>query len=152
MMASSTYLVTFSIASLSLSPRTSSSVLKLSFLSLREESTFTAETGLEVSFTAERNSLEVILSTLSRGILLLMFPIVTTTAFAETLTTSPTMPLVLTRTFSPTLRGAERNASILSFSACSSSCSCWTFSSARFAFLSWFLFFLSSIWRIFFSM
>ena len=102
-MASSTYLVTFSTASFSLSPLTSISVLKFSFLSLIEESYLIVETGLAVSFTALLNSFDVILSTLSSGILLLMFPMTTTTAFEETLATSPTIPFSFTRIFSPAL-------------------------------------------------
>ena len=133
--ASSTYLVTLSTASFSLSPLTSISVLKFSFLSLIEESYRIVETGLDVSFTALLNSFDVILSTLSSGILLLMFPIATTTAFADTFCTSPTMPFSFTRTFSPTLSGADLNASILSLSACCSISSFAALSSAFFAFL-----------------
>ena len=135
MTASSTYLVTFSTASFSLSPLTSISVLKLSFLSLMDESYFMAETGLAVSFTALLNSLDVILSTLSNGILLLILPMTTTTAFADTLVTSPTIPFSFTLTFSPTFRGADLNASILSLSACCSRSSCAALSSAFLAFL-----------------
>ena len=133
--ASSTYLVTLSTASFSLSPLTSISVLKFSFLSLIDESYFTVDTGLAVSFTALLYSLEVILSTLSSGILLLMFPMLTTTAFEDTFVTSPTIPLSFTRTFSPAFSGADLNASSLSLSACCSISSLAALSSAFCAFL-----------------
>ena len=71
-------------------------------------------------FTAALYSLEVILSTLSSGILLLMLPTITVTALSETMATSPTIPLDLILTFSPTFSDPFRNSAIfLSFSSCS---------------------------------
>ena len=100
-----------SSASETLSPLTSSSGENLILRSLKPELSIPVKEGLTDSFIAALYSLEEILSTFSRGILLVMFPIATVTALLDTLVTSPTIPLSFTRTFSPTCNGPGLNLS-----------------------------------------
>ncbi len=101
-----------SIASCSRAPRTSNSGENFNRRALR--SSFTRwMIRASGAFVAALYSSEEIRSTLSSGIMLVIFPTAIVTALFETRITSPTMRFSFTRTFSPTFNGPPRNSSMV---------------------------------------